>query len=224
MGVSLLEKCDNQRALSHLLKAVKFNRRDPLIHHTLAVVYFALEKYSLAETSLKKALSLNGQLTESRVTLAKVYLRMGKPSAAMKELKRAEKDLTYPGYFKLAGLKGEAWFHLKQWAKAKKLLSEATRQTGGKSHCFVFTLLGRTEFQLKNYKASVKFLNKASSFCQRQTPVCEKKKFPEQYFLARSYNKLKKTFRAKYHLKIFLKRTDKSDPLFSKAQALLKSL
>ena len=224
LGVSLLKKCDNQRALSHLLKAGSLKKRDPLVHHTLSVAYFVLEKYALAEKSLKRTLKLNNQLTESRVTLAKVYLEKGQPDKALKELVWAEKDLTYSGYFKIVSLRGEAYFKKKNWLQAKRWFIEATRQLKEKDQCFAYTYLGRVEYALGNYKSSVKFLNKAAAFCQKQTSPCKKQKFHEQYFLAQSYVKVKQKSRSKYHLKIFLKRVDETDPLFLKAKALLKTL
>lgn len=224
LGVSLLQKCDNQRALNHLLKAVSLKKRDPLAHHTLSVAYFILKKYALAEKSLKRTLRLNDKLTESRVTLAKVYLEQSQSNKALKELAQAEKDLTYSGYFKIASLRGEAYFKQKNWFQAKKWFTETTRQLKEEDQCFAYTYLGRVEYALGNYKSSVKFLSKAAAFCQRQTSPCQKQKFHEQYFLAQSYVKLKQKSRTKYHLKIFLKRADETDPLFLKAKALLKTL
>ena len=224
LGVSLLKKCDNQRALTHLRKATSLKARDPLAYHTLAVAYFTLEEYALAEKSLKKVLRLNDQMTESRVTLAKVYLQQGKVDKALKELSLSEKDLTYTGYFKIANLHGEAYFKKKDWLQARKWFTEASRQPKGKNQCFTYTHLGQVEFELKDYKSSVAFLKKAAAFCQKKISQCKKQKFPEQYFLARSYIKLKQKSRSKYHLKIFLKRADKTDPLFAKARALLKTL
>ncbi|MCY4512294.1 MAG: tetratricopeptide repeat protein [Bdellovibrionales bacterium] len=224
LGVSLLKKCDNQRALTHLRQAVKLNKKDPLAHHTLAVAYFALEEYALSEKSLKNALKWNDQLTESRVTLAKVYLNQKKIGKALKVLSVAKKDLTYPGYFKISNLLGEAYFKRKDWLLARKWFTEASRQPKGMNQCFTYTYLGQVEFELKNYKSSVDFLNKAAAFCQKQKKHCKKQKYPEQYFLARSYVKLNKKSRSKYHLKIFLQRTDKTDPLFAKAKALLQTL
>ena len=224
LGVSLLKKCDNQRALTHLRKAVSLKAGDPLARHTLSVAYFALEEYVLAERNLKKTLRLNKGLTESRVTLAKVYLRQDKPDKALRELSVAEKDLTYSGYFKIASLRGEAYFKKKDWFQARKWFMESGRQPKEKNQCFAYTHLGQVEFELKDYKSSVALLNKAAAFCQKKLSRCQKRKFREQYFLARSYMKLKQKSRSKYHLKIFLKRSDKTDPLFAKAQKLLKTL
>ena len=224
LGVSLLKKCDRQRALTHLRQAAKLNARDPLAHHTLAVAYFALEEYTLAEKSLKTTLRWNNQLTESRVTLAKVYLNKGHIDKALRELSIAEKDLTYPGYFKIANLRGEAYFKKKDWLQARKWFTEASRQPKEINQCFTYTYLGQVEFELKNYKSSVEVLNKAAAFCQKRKVHCKKQRFPEQYFLARSYIKLNQKSRSKYHLKIFLKRTDKTDPFFAKAKALLRTL
>ena len=224
LGVSLLKKCDNQRALTHLRKAVSLKSGDPLARHTLSVAYFALEEYALAERSLKKTLRLTGGLTEARVTLAKVYLRQGKPDKALKELSSAEKDITYTGYFKIASLRGEAYFKKQDWFQSKKWFTEASRQPKGKNQCFAYTYLGQVEFELKDYKSAAAFLNKAVAFCQKKISQCKKKKFHEQYFLARSYIKLNQKSRSKYHLKIFLKRSDKRDPLFAKAEKLLKTL
>ena len=224
LGVSLLKKCDNQRALTHLRKAVSLKSKDPLARHTLSVAYFSLEEYVLAERSLKKTLKLDKKLTEARVTLAKVYLRQGKSDKALKELSLAEKDITYPNYFKIASLRGEAYFKKRNWFQAKKWFTEASRQPKGKNQCFTYTHLGQVEFELKGYKSSVVFLNKAVAFCQKKISHCKKQKFHEQYFLARSYIKLNQKSRSKYHLKIFLKRSDKRDPLFAKAKALLKTL
>ena len=224
MGVSLLKNCKNQQALSHLLKAADLKKKDPLTQHTLALAYYALGRYSLAEKVLKRTLKINNKLTEPRVTLAKVYLERKQPVRALKELSLAEKDLTYPGYFKIVGLRGEAYFQRKNWIQAKKWFTEAERETSEAGRCFTYTHLGRTELELKNYQSAVGFLNKAAVFCQKRLSLCKKQKFHEQYFLAQGYIKLGQKSRSKYHLKIFLKRADKSDPLFLKAQNLLRTI
>ena len=224
MGVSLLKNCKNQQALSHLLKAADLKKKDPLTQHTLSLAYYALGKYSLAEEVLKRTLKINSKLAEPRVTLAKVYLEREKPGRALKELSLAEKNLTYPGYFKIVSLRGEAYFKRKNWIQAKKWFTEADKQTSESGRCFTYTHLGRAEFELRNYHSAVTFLNKAAVFCQKRVSPCKKQKFHEQYFLAQSYIKLGQKSRSKYHLKIFLKRVDKSDPLFLKAQNLLKTL
>ena len=223
IGYQLLKDCESERALGFFIKALSFQPTNILFQYTLAVTYFQMEEYALAEKTLKKILRRDSQFTEARVTLAKVHLEQGETKQALKELEKASQDLTYSGYFKLVSLKGEAHFKMKNWQKAQRWFKEAQGLPKGKD-CFVYTHLGRIELELNRPKEAQKRLTQAVSFCQKERSLCKKRVFLERYFLALSFLNEKKIKKAKYHLKIFLKQAPRNSSFRENAKKLLKKI
>ncbi len=220
IAVSLMKECDHPRALSHLLKGVKMDSQNFLIRYTLAVVYFVLKDYELTIKELKKVLKQNPKVTEARVTLSQSYLELGEVDKALKEIKKAEQDQTYSNPLKIIALKGRIYFKKREMFKARKEFKELLSIPKSKN-CFATLYLGRTEMALKNFKESENLLKKARRICSNEKPVCEKKNYNAHFFLATLYLKKNQKKKARYHLKIFLKVADASNPYISKARNLL---
>ena len=225
IAVSLIKECDYRRAVTNLLKAVSFSKKDPLLRHTLASAYFLMGEYLLAEKEYKKALAIKKDFTEVRVNLARSYIERGFPDKSLQELERAEKDITYTDYIKLVGTKGLAFFKKADYKKAGKWFMEMkTLAKRDQDKCFVFLHLGRMELAQGNLDSAEKYLIKALAQCQKTPPLCQKPKFEEQYFLAETYRRKKDLARAEYQLRIFINRTDESNPYRQKALNQLEVL
>ena len=222
MALSLLKKCDNRRALSHLLKAIKLNPKDFIIRHTLADVYYSIGQYDRAGSEYKKILKSKPDLTEARVNLARVYINLNRIDESLKEIQRAEKDLTYPHYQKIVSQKSLAYYKKGQFQMAKKWLNEAFSLPHGKT-CFNYLQGGKTELALGYLKESKNILKKALSVCANEKPFCGKPSSEGHFILARLYIKEGDKKRARYHLKLFLKRGNKELDK-KKARELLNSL
>ena len=225
IAVSFIKKCDYKRAVTQLLKAISLKKRDPILRHTLASTYFLMKRYDLAIKEYKKALSMKKNFTEARVDLARSYIEKGIIQKALNELNLAEKDITYTNYIKLVGTKGLAFFKKAEYKTAEKEFSEMKR-LASENHdkCFSFLYLGRVELNEGNLNKAENYLIKSLTECQKISPVCEKRNFEEQYFLAETYRRKKDFAHMKYQLKTFIKRTDESNPYRKKALKHIKEL
>ena len=223
LAYSLVEKCDYRRALNHLLKGIKFQSNNFLIRHTLAVVYFSLKEYSLSVKELNKLLKNHPHITEARLTLAITYLELNKIEEALKELTEAQKDKTYAKPLKLVQQKGLAYFKNGELFKARKFFNEVYSVSEARD-CFTLMYLGRIALKLNRVKEAEKFLKEATGYCSKTFNACDKKNYNFHYFLAQLYLKKNQKKKMKYHLKIFLKQTDKKNEFYPEAQKLFKSI
>lgn len=225
IAVSFIKKCDYKRAVTQLLKAILLQKQDPLLRHTLASAYFLMKKYNLAEKEYNKALLLKKNFTEARVDLARSYIENGRIQKALRELQIAEKDITYTNYIKLVGTKGLAFFKKAERKKAKREFLEMKRLASeSQDKCFAFLYLGRLELHEGRLNQAENYLIKSLTECQKISPVCEKRNFEEQYFLAETYRRKKDFPRMKYQLKAFISRTDNSNPYRKKALNHIRKL
>lgn len=222
IAIGLINDCNHPRALSHLLKAVRLNPKDFLIRHTLGVIYYTMSEYDKAAMEFKQALRINPQLTEARVNLARIYIDQGKLKQALREIQKAEKDLTYSDYLKVVGLKGLAYYKQANYKEAKNWLTEAFSLPNGQN-CFVYLNLGRAEMALKNLNRAEELFKKSLQICRREKPQCKEAAYEEYFSLAELYFKKRNKKRAKYYLKLFLKKRKKG-PDVERARKLLKQL
>ena len=221
IAVGLISECDKRRALRHLLKATQLNPKDFLIRHTLATVYYSMDRYDKALAELKKILKIKSSFTEARVNLARIYIDMNRPDKSLKEIEMAEKDMTYTNYLKLISQKALAYYKKGNYRNAKKWLAEAHSLPKGKN-CFIYLHLGKTELALGELAQSELYLKKALSACAKEKPVCSEPTYEEHLVLARLYLKKGDKKRAKYHLNLFLRKTKAGTDLEKQARKLLK--
>ncbi len=223
IAVGLISKCDKPRALSHLLKAVKLNPKNFLIRHTLAIVYQSMGQRDKAQQEFKKILKIKPDFTESRVDLARVYIDKNQLNKSLREIKIAEKDITYTNYLKLVGQKALAYYKKGSYRRAKKWLKESLSLPGGKI-CFIYLYMGKTEMALGHLQSSERFLKKALLACAKEKPLCGELTHEEQLALAQLYIKKGNKQKAKYHLGLFLRKAKAGTDLEKQAKKLLKKL
>ena len=224
LAVSSIRQCNYRGALGMLQKAADLSRKDPLIRHALASVYFLMKEPARAAKEYRKALSLKKHFTEARVDLARVYIEAGLLDKALFELAVAEQDIAYQNHIKLIGNKGLALFKKGAFKEAKKQFEEI-RQISSKNidRSFAFLYLGRIHLSEGDLSAAEDFFIKA--FAERQKVSgrsCKRPDFEEQYFLAETYRRQKQFARMRYQLKVFLNRTKAGAPFRKEARALLK--
>ena len=223
IAVGLISECDKPRALSHLLQAIKLNPRDFLIRHTLVAVYYSMGRYDKALMELQKILKTKSNFTEARIDLARIYLDKNQPDKSLKEIKIAEKDMTYTNYLKLVSQKAQAHYKKGNYQNAKKWMAEALSLPKGKN-CFVYLHFGKIELVLGNFKKSEQLLKQALSTCAKEKPLCSKPTYEEHFVLARLYVKKGDKQRAKYHLNLFLQKAKGGTKLEKQARRLLKKI
>ena len=222
IAISLLKKCDKPRALSHLLRAVQFNPKDFIIRNTLAAAYYSMEEYKKAILEYKNILKIKPELTEAKVSLARIYLDLNQLGLALKQIQIAEKDMTYIDHLKLITYKALANYKRKKYIQAKKDFDEALSLPRGKT-CFNYIHFGKTELALENLTEAERLLKKAVLQCKKEKHVCSKPQFDEHLILGQLYIKKEDKKRAKYHLKLFLRKT-KDKKKVKLAKKLLKEI
>ena len=222
IGVSLLKKCNSKPALGQLKKAIFYQPDNAFIRYTLGTAYFSLKEYSLAKKEFQQALELEPKLTEARVSLALSAIELNQNKEALKELKKAEEDLTYVKNANIISYKAYVYFKQKKFLLARKNFRKVY-QTSKQNFCLNYAHLGMAEFYLKNDEEAKKILKKSIFYCQEEKQkkrVCKTKphSFEEHYFLGEIYKKQNDIKRAKYHFKIFIKKTNPSNPYLLKAK------
>ena len=151
IAIGLLKNCDKPRALSHLLKAVQLNPKDFIIRNTLAAIYYSMKEYEKAVLEYKRILKIKPELTEARVSLARVYVDLNQLDQALKQIKIAEKDITYTGYLKLIVYKALAQYKSNRYIRAKKNFNEALSIPRGKT-CFNYIHLGENGNRFRQFR------------------------------------------------------------------------
>ena len=222
IAIGLLQNCDKPRALSHLLRAVQFNPKDFIIRNTLAAVYYSMEEYEKAVLEYKNILKIKPELTEARVSLARIYIELNQLNQALKQIERAEKDMTYTDHLKLITYKALAAYKKKNYIQAKKGFDEALSFPRGKT-CFNYIHSGKTEMALGHLTEAKQLLKKAVLQCKNEKPLCSKPQFDEHLTLSRLYIKKADKKRARYHLKLFLEKTTDKKKI-EQAKKLLKKI
>ena len=222
IAIGLLKNCDKPRALSHLLRAVRLNPKDFIIRNTLAAAYYSMKEYEKAILEYKYILKIKPELTEARVSLARIYIDLNQPDQALKQIKKAEKDRTYTDYLKLIIYKALVNYKEKRYISAKRGFDEALSLSRGKT-CFNYIHLGKTEMALKNLQIAEKLLKKAVLQCKKEKPFCNSPQYEEHLVLGQLYIKKSDKKKAKYHLKLFLKKAKESVNT-KKARLLLKEI
>jgi len=223
LAASLMEKCDYNRALSHLLKGTKVDSKNFLMRHTLAVVYFTIKDYNSAIKELKKVLKQNPKITEARLTLARSYLELGHIQKAIREIHKAENDPTYAHPLKIIALKGLAYFKQGEILKARKEFKEYL-SVPKQENCFITLHLGKTEMALNRLKEAESIFKKSVQVCTNERSMCKKQNYDSHFFLAEIYFKKKWFKKAAYHYKIFLKQASAKNPYISQAKNKLKQI
>ena len=222
IAIGLLKSCDKPRALSHLLKAIQLNPKDFIIRNTLAAVYYSMKEYKKAIAEYKNILKIKPELTEAKVSLARIYIDLNQPDRALQLIESAEKDMTYNDALKLITYKALANYEKKKYIKAKKGLEEVLSLPRGKT-CFYYIHLGKTELALGNKDSAESLLKKAVLQCKKEKPLCHAPQYSAHLFLGQLYIKKADKKRAKYHLRIFLKKS-KDEKEIKKARQLLKKV
>ena len=222
IAIGLLQNCDEPRALSHLLRAIRLNPKDFIIRNTLAATYYSMKEYEKAILEYKNILKIKPELTEARVSLARIYIDLNRLDQALKQIKKAEEDITYTDHLKLLTYKALANSKKKKYIQAKKDFDEALSLPRGRI-CFNYIHFGKTEMALGNLTEAEKLLKKAVLQCSKEKPLCNKPQFEEYLILGQLYIKKGDKKRAKYHLQLFLKKTtDKKKA--KQARKLLKTI
>ena len=128
-----IELYDWPTALELLMKSLKLDPQQPMVHHLAGTVHYEMKQYEQAEQHYLSARTLSPKDPLHMVYLAQVYIRTGKQDAAMVELLRAL-DLNsqfHEAYATMSDLymhQNDATRALQQIDKALKFVSQEKRE------------------------------------------------------------------------------------------------
>lgn len=104
MGFVSDKRNDPENAKMYLLKALDKDPRFVKAHYYLGFIYLkeaisekSIEKYGLAERSLKDALKYDPTFAQANILLARLYLSLGEKKKAMEQIKEALEFTADPG-------------------------------------------------------------------------------------------------------------------------------
>lgn len=164
IGASLLSSGKNPEALAELLQAEQLDSNNPSIQQFLAMAYAVRDRFELAEKHYLKALRLNSRGTDVRFYYAKLLIHMERWNDAITQLMIARDDLTYQRPEDVLSLLGWIYFKRGDFDKAGDYLKQtlAIKRTD----CGASNLLGRSEFELKQYESAAAILDRATKLCR----------------------------------------------------------
>ncbi len=145
-GTSSLNSGNYPEALIALKKAESLDPDNPAIQNNLALVYYARERFELAEKHIKKAISLNKNYTDARNNYSIILIELGKYTDSIKESKIVMNDLTYPQPEKPWVNYGIAHFKLNNFKEAKDAFAKAIDYQ--RDHCEAHSYYGRSLYEL----------------------------------------------------------------------------
>lgn len=215
LGSSLLSNQSYPQALSEFLKAEQLDPQNPIIQNNLALAYFARERFDLAETHLKKALSINSEFTEAKNNLGRVYIEQTKYNDAEKILNQALEDLTYPEADKVYFNLGLSAFRQNKFSDSKRSFLKALEIR--RNSCRAQTYYGRSLYELKDFQLAAIQLDRAISFCENGG-IDE-----AQYYSGLSYYNAGQLIKAEDRLSELIKLYP-DGAYFSRANKILKTI
>ncbi len=165
IGTSQLQSGFYPQALASLLQAESLDPENPMIQNNLGLAYLVREKYSLAETHLRRSLELKPDYSDAKNNLGRLLIEMGQYQTAIQILNEAEADLTYPNPEKPQINLGIAYFSLKQFNTAQKYFQKAL--TVQRDSCLAQNYFGRTFFEIKNFSLAAENLDRAVGYCKK---------------------------------------------------------
>jgi type IV pilus assembly protein PilF len=95
MGMALISQGNLRGGLEYLLKAEEADRKNPDLHHELAIVYRDLQEYDLSLQHFKRALSLKPKFSEAQNNLGTLYLLMKQWDLAIESFQKAISNILY---------------------------------------------------------------------------------------------------------------------------------
>jgi type IV pilus assembly protein PilF len=212
IGTGYLVKGHSPQAISELGIAANLDPDNPVIQNNLGLAYFIRKEYELAQQHLTKALDLNDGYSDARNNLGRLYIELARYDAAISELNRVIKDLTYPSPEKAFVNLGLA--HLKKGDTNAALSNFRRSIEANTKFCPGHNYYGQALFQLQKYDAAIDSFETALQLCNN--------KYDEpHYFSALTYFKTGQKEKAQARLEEVISAYPQSE-YSQKARAMLK--
>ena len=218
LALSLIKECKYRLALQELQQIVQVEKTNPVVFHSLALVYFQLKQYDQAIQFLQKSLELNPQFTVARVNLGRSLIEVEKLERGLNLLKQAEKDLTYPYPENIHNHMALAYFKKKDFKLAEKHFRVSRKVKT--QDCVTSLYHARSLYFLKRFSEALDILKQSKNWCEAYVP-CSSPHFEAYFFLALVYNKLNKEREAIFNMNVFLNKAEKESPYYTEARNFL---
>lgn len=184
MGNGHLNKGNYPGALGEYLKAEDLDPESAIIQNQVGLAYFMRGRPDLAEKHFSRAIELDGRFTEARNNYGRALIENKKFPEAIKQLKRASKDLLYGEPERTYANLGLAYFQTGDFDNAEKQFLESLKLR--KDNCLALSYYGRSLYELSSYEKAAESLDRAMKTCKAL------KLEDPYYFSAMSYMKLGK--------------------------------
>lgn len=208
LALSYMKKCQYPAALGELEKALKLKPKQPVFHHSIALLYFQFKKYDKSIHHFKEALRINPKFTDARVHLGRSFMEVHQWEKGLKELKKAQEDLTYRYPENVHTHLGVAYYNKKNFSQAEKHFSIV--RTVKKEECSIALYHAKSLFYMGKFKKALDILEPAKLWCETNVPLCSPPPVDSYYFAALIYFKKGDKKKAISHLKIFLDKAKES--------------
>lgn len=163
IGMGYLKGKNYPAALKQLITANKLAPNEPSIMNNLAIAYHYRGRSDLAYKTLQKILRQDPKYTEARTNLGQILIEQKKYSQAVKQLRIARKDLTYPNPEKVHANLGIAYFHLANHKGAKKELDLALKVN--REYCLALFFKVKNMYYRKKYMDSAQLADRTELTC-----------------------------------------------------------
>lgn len=164
IGVGYLAQGNNPAALNELLKADQLDSNNAAIKNNLGLVYYVRGKLDVAEKYFREALVINKKFSDAANNLGRLLIDRRKFKLALRELQKAEDDLTYEFPEKTLANLGLLYFELGNYDRAQSYLKKSLDLR--RDSCVTRSLYGRTLLEMKSYEESAVALDKAIELCR----------------------------------------------------------
>jgi len=207
--------------MKELRIALQLQPRSAKLHHDIALIYFQFQKYNKAVKHLKKSLELKPDFTQARVNLGRYLIEINKITQAIRQLKIAQKDLTYRYAENIHTNLGLAYYKRGQFDMAQQQFNVARKMNN--QDCTTALYHGQSLYFLRKFNRAITIFEQTKTWCEpSNSSPCDQSQMDKAYFwTARTYHNMHQKQQAISHLKTLLSKYPKSK-YQSKATNLIK--
>lgn len=162
---SMIKGGNYPEAYKELQLALDEDPGNPYINASLGYVCYMRERYELAEKYYLEALRIKPDFTDTKNSLASLYLETGRLNKAESLIKEAVEDLSYPAYQRTYSNFGVLEFKKKNYSQAIAYFKKSLQKD--RENCSTLTYLGRALTEDGQLSEAIPQLEKAMTFCSQ---------------------------------------------------------
>lgn len=159
-GTRELQYKEYTKALTHLLKANKYDPNNSKILNNLGMAYYFKEAEKKAITLIKRSIKLDPTNSDAKTNLGTIYLRQEKLDKAEKLYIEVSKDLTYPFQFRTFYNLGIIERERGRSSKALSYFKKSVKLQSG--YCPASLEVGKIQYKRQKYNEALQRFKDAS--------------------------------------------------------------